>query len=142
MLKGIEAMIDVQRQIKDIMKMVEETNTTIVEMEGSILEASINNRLINATNITEVSEDLRYLVQSDMESRIFQIQRILANKLDAYKGKRNSYVDDNIWEIQDLYKEEVVKKEEERIKEKEVILIKLSRSKIIDLVFLYFLFSF
>jgi len=96
MLKGIEAMIDVQRQIKDIMKMVEETNTTIVEMEGSILEASINNRLINATNITEVSEDLRYLVQSDMESRIFQIQRILANKLDAYKGKRNSYVDDNI----------------------------------------------
>jgi len=34
-------------------------------------------------------------------------------------------MDNNIWEIQDLYKEEVVKKEEGRIKEKEVILIKL-----------------
>ena len=67
---------------------------------------------------------------------------MLADELDAYKGKGNSYVDDNIWEIQDLYKEEVVKKEEGRIKEKEVILIKLSRSKIMDLVFLYFLFSF
>jgi len=59
------------------MKMVEEANTTIVEIKGSILEASINNWLINATNIAEVSEDLKYLVQSDMESRIFQIQRIL-----------------------------------------------------------------
>ena len=73
MLKEIEAMIDVQRQIKDIMKIAEEANTTIAEMEKSILEASINNRLINATNITELSEDLKYLVQSDMESQIFQI---------------------------------------------------------------------
>jgi len=42
-LKGIKAMIDVQRQIKDIMKMAEEANMMIAEMEGSILEASINN---------------------------------------------------------------------------------------------------
>ena len=117
-LKEIEVMIDVQRWIKDIIKMAEETNTMIVEMKGSILEASINNWLINATNIAEISEDLRYLVQSDMENWTFQIQRILADKLNAYRGKENSYVDDNIQEIQDLYKEEG------RIKEKEVILIK------------------
>jgi len=43
MLKEIKAMIDVQRQIKDIMKMAEEANMMIAEMEGSILEASINN---------------------------------------------------------------------------------------------------
>jgi len=48
--------------------MAEEANTIIAEIEGSILEARINNRLINATNVVEVSEDLRYLVQSDMES--------------------------------------------------------------------------
>ena len=59
-----------------------------------------------------------------MESQIFQIQRMLANELDIYREKVNSYVDNNIWEIQDLYKEEVVKKEEGRIKEEEVILIK------------------
>jgi len=43
MLKGIEAMIDMQRMVKDLKKIAEETNTTITEMEGTILMASINN---------------------------------------------------------------------------------------------------
>ena len=58
MLQGIEEMIDVQRQVKDIMKMVEETNMTIMEIEGSILKTSINNWVINAINILSISEDL------------------------------------------------------------------------------------
>ena len=57
-LKGIEAMIDVQRMIKDMKKMAEETSTTVTEMEGTILTASINNRTMNATNITQIAEDL------------------------------------------------------------------------------------
>ena len=57
-LKGIETMIDVQRMLKDMKKIAEETNTTITEMEGTILMASINNRTINAMNITQISEDL------------------------------------------------------------------------------------
>ena len=32
-----------QKQVKDMMKMEEETNTTIMEMEGTILKASKNN---------------------------------------------------------------------------------------------------
>ena len=106
------------------MKMAEEANTTITEMKGSILEASINNWLINATNIAEISENLRYLVQSNIKSQIFQIQRMLANELDTYRGKGNSYMGNNIRKIQDLYKKEVVKKKERRIKKEEVILIK------------------
>jgi len=43
MLQGLEAMIDVQRQVKDIIKMAEETNTTITEMERVILKTSIHN---------------------------------------------------------------------------------------------------
>ena len=43
MLKGIETMIDVQRMVKDLKKIVEETNMMITEMEGTILIASINN---------------------------------------------------------------------------------------------------
>ena len=66
-LKGIEAMIDVQRMLKDMKKMAEEMSTTVAEMEGTILSASINNRTINATNITQIAEDLRYLIQSDMD---------------------------------------------------------------------------
>jgi len=67
MLKGIETMINVQRMVKDIKKMAEEANTMITEVKGPVLAASINNRTINATNITQISEDLQYLVQSDMD---------------------------------------------------------------------------
>ena len=73
MLKGIKAMIDVQRMIKNMKKIAEETNTTVTEMEGTILTASVNNRTVNATNITQIAEDLRYLVQSDMDERAFQV---------------------------------------------------------------------
>ena len=57
-LKGIEAMIDVQRMLKDMKKIAEEMNTTVTEMEGTILIASINNQTTNATNITQIAEDL------------------------------------------------------------------------------------
>jgi len=40
-LKGIEAMINVQRIVKDMKKMAEETNTMITEMEGTILTAML-----------------------------------------------------------------------------------------------------
>ena len=105
MLKGLEAMIDMQKQIKEILKIMAEMNTTIMEIENSILTAIINNQTINATNIAGVSEDLQYLIQSNMEDQVFQIQRMLADELDAYKGQGNKYVDENIQEIQELYKE-------------------------------------
>jgi len=57
-LKRLETMIDVQRMVKDIKKLVEEANTIITEMEGSILTASINNRTTNVTNIAQILEDL------------------------------------------------------------------------------------
>jgi len=57
-LKGIEAMIDVQRMLKNIKKIAEETSTTVMEIEGTILTASTNNRTMNATNITQIAEDL------------------------------------------------------------------------------------
>jgi len=65
-LKGLEMMIDIQRIVKDIKKMAEEANTMITEVEEPVLAASINNETINVMNITQISEDLRYLVQSDM----------------------------------------------------------------------------
>jgi len=107
-----------------MMKIVAETNMMITEMEEVILEASINNWVINAMNITKVSEDLRYLVQSNMENQIFQIQQILVDELDAYKEKGNIYMDNNIQEIQNLDKEEEIKREEGRIEDEEVILVK------------------
>ena len=61
---------------------------------------------MNVTNITQISEDLQYLVQSDMDKRAFQIQRMLADKLNHYKGKGNEYMDNNIKEIQEIYMDE------------------------------------
>ena len=65
------------------------------------------------------------MVQSDMDERVFQIQRMLADKLDRYKGKDNRYVEENIQEIQELYKDEERWEQKGRIEDKEVILIKL-----------------
>jgi len=116
-------MIDVQRMAKDIKKLAEETNTMLTEMEGMVLTVSINNRVMNVMNITQISEDLWYLVQSDMDERAFQVQRMLANELDCYKGKANEYVDSNIKEIQELYMEEERKEDKGTVENEEVILV-------------------
>ena len=124
-LKGLETMIDVQKIVKDIKKIAKEANITITEIEGNILVVSINNRTMNATNITSISEDLQYLVQSNIKERAFQIQRILANELDRYSGRGNIYVDSNIKKIQQLYiNKELSKKKTGKMEEEEVILIK------------------
>ena len=95
-LKGLEMIIDVQRVIKDIKKLVKEASTTVAEMKGNILTASIDNCTTNTMNITQIVEDLCYLIQSDMDDRAFQIQKRLADELDQYKGKGNRYVEENI----------------------------------------------
>jgi len=95
-LKGLEAMIDSQRIMKDMKKLAEETSTTVTEMKGMILMASINNQTTNATNITQMAEDLCYLIQSNIDNRAFQIQRMLANELNQYKEKGNRYMEENI----------------------------------------------
>jgi len=96
MLKGIEIMIDMQKMVKNMKKITELINITIMEMEGSILMASINNQTTNTTNILGISENLQYLIQSNIEDQSFQVQRILADELDRYKEKENFYVDKNI----------------------------------------------
>ena len=63
------------------------------------------------------------MVQSDMDERAFQVQRMLADKLDCYKGKGNDYVDGNIKEIQELYMDEETKEEKGVVENKEVILV-------------------
>ena len=60
-----------------------------------------------------------------MEDQVFQIQKMLANKLNVYKERGNSYVNDNIWEIQELYKDEEQKEDKGTIEDEKVILIKL-----------------
>jgi len=51
-------MIDIQRMAKNIKRLAEETNTILIEIEETILMASISNRVMNAMNITQISENL------------------------------------------------------------------------------------
>ena len=105
-------------------KLARKVNTMVTEIEGAILAASIDNQTMNATNIAGISEDLQNLVQSNMEDWAFQIQRMLADELDTYKGRGNKYVEDNIKEIQELYTVKEDKRNQGVMEEDEVILIK------------------
>ena len=58
-----------------------------------------------------------------MDKRAFQIQRILANELDWYKGKDNKYVEDNIKEIQELYMNKDINQAQGTIENEKVILV-------------------
>jgi len=48
---------------------------------------------------------------------------MLANELDQYKEKGNSYVDDNIKEIQELYMNKEMKGEKGIVENEEIILV-------------------
>jgi len=80
-LKGLEVMIDVQKQVQDMIKIAEEANTTITEMKETILKAIINNQVTNATNILGILEDQQYLVQSNIEDWAYQVQCMLVSSL-------------------------------------------------------------
>ena len=79
---------------------------------------------MNVTNITQISKDLWYLVQSNMDKRAFQIQRMLADKLNYYKGKGNEYMNNNIKEIQEIYMDEEQRGDKGTIENEEVILVR------------------
>ena len=64
------------------------------------------------------------MIQSDMDDRALQVQRMLVDELDQYKEKSNKYVKENIQEIQDLYIKEKNREEKGVVEEEEVILIK------------------
>ena len=68
-----------------MIKITEKMNTTITEIEKTILKASINNQTMNATNILGVSKDLWYLIQSNIEDQVYQVQKMLADELDGYR---------------------------------------------------------
>ena len=59
-----------------------------------------------------------------MDERAFQIQRMLVDELDQYKGKDNKYVEDNIKKIQELYTNKEIKQVQGTIENEEVILVR------------------
>ena len=58
MLKGLKAIIEIQRQVKEIIKIAGEINIMIKKMKETVLNTSINEQIINVINIIRVLEDL------------------------------------------------------------------------------------
>ena len=69
-----------------MIKIAEEANMMIIEIEETILKASINNWTVNTMNILGILEDLQYLIQSNIKDWVYQVQIMLADELDAYRG--------------------------------------------------------
>ena len=105
-IQEIERIVDVQLQLQNITKLVEEANIQIAEIERMILQASHNYQIQTAGDIFSISEDLQNIIQSDMENQVYHIQQLLVDKLDNCKGKGNKYAKEHIKEIQDTYRQE------------------------------------
>ena len=124
-------MVDVQLQLQNIIKLAEEANTQIAEIETTILQASHNYQTQTVGDIFSISEDLQNIIQSDMKNPVYYIQKLLVNELDSCKGKENEYTKEQIKEIQDMYKQdnqkprELMMNDKKQIQEEEIFLYKL-----------------
>jgi len=103
-IRGLEIMADIQQQLQNIIQLAEVANTQLAEIETMILQANNTYKIQTVCNIISISEDLQNIIQGDMENQAYYIQTLLANEFDRYKGKGNSYIDNHIKEIQDIYK--------------------------------------
>jgi len=103
-IERIEIIADIQCQLQNIIILADVANTQLAEIETTILQASDVYRTQIASDIFSISEDLQDIIQGNMKNQVYHIQSLLANELDRYKGKGNSYTDNYIKEIQDVYK--------------------------------------
>ena len=102
----IEQIVNIQAQLQNIIRLAEEANIQIAEIETTILQASDNYWTQTVRDIFSISEDLQNIVQSDMKNQVYHIQKLLVDELDNCKGKENTYADRHIKEIQDACKQD------------------------------------
>ena len=66
-------MVDIQLQLQNIIKLAQEANTQIAEIETTILQASNNYWTQTAGDIFSILEDLWNIIQSNMEDQAYHI---------------------------------------------------------------------
>ena len=105
-------------QLQNIIKLAQEVNTQVAEIEATILQASCNYRTQIVGDIFSISEDLQNIIQSDMENQAYHIQTLLVDELDSCKGKGKVYTEEYIKEIQDIYKQDNIEIKKPRVDNK------------------------
>ena len=78
----------------------------MAEIETMILQVSNSYKTQNAGDIFSILQDLQNIIQEDMENQAYYIQTLLTDELDRCKEKGNTYAEEHIKEIQDIYKQE------------------------------------
>ena len=115
-IQEIKRMVNVQMQLQNIVKLVEEANIQIAEIESKILQASNNYQIQTVRDIFSISKGLQNIIQSNMENQAYHIQKLLADKLDNYKEKESN---EHIKKIQDTYKQKNIIMKEKDVKGKQ-----------------------
>ena len=95
---------DIQLKPQNIIKLAKVTNTQLAEIKTTILQASDKYRIQIVGDIFSILEDLQNIIQENIENQAYHIQTFLANELDNFKGKGNTYVNEHIKKIQNMYK--------------------------------------
>ena len=67
-IQGIERMVNMQIQLQNIMKLAEEANIQITEIEFTILQTSNNYQMQTVGDIFSIFEDLQNIIQSDIKN--------------------------------------------------------------------------
>ena len=94
---------NIQLQLQNIVKLAKVANIQSAEIETIILQASNDYRMQMARDIFSILENLWNIIQGNIENQAHYIQILLADKLDRYKRKGNSQVDNYIKTIQNVY---------------------------------------
>jgi len=81
-IKGLETMIDIQLQLQNIVQLAKVTNTQLVEIKTTILQASDAYKMQTAGDIFSILEDLQNIIQGDIENQVHHIQVLLADELN------------------------------------------------------------
>ena len=67
-IQGIQRMFNMQIQLQNIMKLAEEANIQITEIEFTILQTSNNYQMQTVGDIFSIFEDLQNIIQSDIKN--------------------------------------------------------------------------
>ena len=99
-------MADLQLQIQNLIKLVDEANNQLANIETILLQNRETHKIQIGGDIYNISKELRNVIYRDMEQQAYNIQVLLAEKLIQYKEKGGEVVDQHIQTLQNIYQDE------------------------------------
>ena len=96
-------MAKIQLQIQEMVKLANAANIELTDIKTVLLQPSNIYKEQIGEDIYSITNNLQNIVYRDMEKQAYQIQILLTDKLDQYKGKGDKQVEEYIKIIQETY---------------------------------------